>query len=156
MMLRSICVVILALATASTWAADPARATIPAREVRIGVLGLFHPRQIVISPAAGQTLECMAGAERLTARASLPLVLQLAAPGIWVDGQPVSAKTIQCNNGRGQDAEFVVSIPRRISRRYFGRIEIQPGPGELFIIVTMGLETAVASVVAAEALPGAP
>jgi len=32
-------------------------------DVRIGVLGLFHSKQIVVSPIAGQPLQCRAGGE---------------------------------------------------------------------------------------------
>ncbi len=56
----------------------------------------------------------------------------------------------------GGDAAFRVSVPGRISRRYRGKLEIKPAHGELLIIVTMELETAVASVVAAESSPNTP
>ncbi len=32
-------------------------------EVRIGVLGLFHSKQIVLSPITGKPLQCRAGGE---------------------------------------------------------------------------------------------
>ena len=137
-----------ALATSSTLAPNSTQ------DVRIGVLGLFHAKQIVISPAAGRTLECMSGAERLPVRAWLPL--QLAGTGIKIAGQAALARSVHCDDGQGGYAAFVVSVPGRISRHYSGKLEIQPGSGELIITVSMELETAVASVVAAEALPGSP
>ncbi len=146
------------LATSSVLAASPAPATGPgpatgpSDDVRIGVLGLFHPKQIGISPMSGGTLECISGADRLPVRALL--LLELAGPGITIAGRAALAKAVHCGDGQGGYAEFVVSVPGRISRHYSGRLEIQPGTGELLIIVSMELETAVASVVAAEALPG--
>jgi stage II sporulation protein D len=139
-------------APSSAPAAGPGPHTRPSDDVRIGVLGLFHPKQIVISPTSGGTLECMSGPERLPVRASLPL--QLAGPGITIAGRAALAQAVHCGDGQGGYAEFVVAVPGRISRHYSGRLEIQPGTGELLIIVSMELETAVASVVAAEALPG--
>jgi stage II sporulation protein D len=47
-------------------------------------------------------------------------------------------------------------VPNRISRHYSGKLQIQPEPSQLLIIVNMDVETAVASVVAAETLPGTP
>jgi peptidoglycan hydrolase-like amidase len=144
----------LMLAASLALAKSPAPARGPGHDVRIGVLGLFHPKEIVISPMAGWTLECMSRAERLPVRALLPL--QLAEPGIKIAGQAALAAAVHCDDGQGGHAEFVVSVPGRISRHYSGKLEIQPGPGELLIIVNMELETAVASVVAAETLPGSP
>ena len=143
---------VLAASPALAKSSTPAPTTGPGHDVRIGVLGLFHPKQIVISPMAGRTLECMSEAERLPVRTLLPL--QLAAPGIKIASQAALASAVHCDDGQGSYAEFVVSVPGRISRHYSGRLEIQPGPGELLIIVSMELQTAVASVVAAEALPG--
>jgi stage II sporulation protein D len=50
----------------------------------------------------------------------------------------------------------VLSVPGKISRQYQGRLEISSISGELVPVVTMDLETAVASVVAAENLPEEP
>jgi stage II sporulation protein D len=144
----------LRLAACLALASSPAVAATPTQDVRIGVLGLFHPQQIVILPRAGRTLECLFGSEKLPVRASLPL--QLEQPGIKITGQTALAAAVHCDDGQGGYAEFIVSVPGKISRHYSGRLEIQPVPGELLIIVSIELETAVASVVAAEEPPGAP
>jgi stage II sporulation protein D len=52
--------------------------------------------------------------------------------------------------------DFVLSVPGEITRHYRGRLAISNVSGELIPVVTMDLETAVASVVAAETLPGEP
>jgi stage II sporulation protein D len=53
-----------------------------------------------------------------------------------------------------QPADFILEIAGKISRRYQGVLEIKPSSGELSAIVTIDLETAVASVVAAEDVAG--
>jgi stage II sporulation protein D len=50
---------------------------------------------------------------------------------------------------------FVLSVPGKIHRSYFGRLEVREDHGHLLAIVELDLETAVASVVAAET-PRAP
>jgi stage II sporulation protein D len=50
----------------------------------------------------------------------------------------------------------VVSVPGKITRRYSGKLEIRPDARELIVVVVMPMETAVASVVAAESPPHAP
>lgn len=51
--------------------------------------------------------------------------------------------------------EFVLSVPGRIERRFKGRLELVRAGEEVVPVVTMDLETAVASIVAAESPPGA-
>jgi peptidoglycan hydrolase-like amidase len=51
--------------------------------------------------------------------------------------------------------DFVLSVPGKIERRYRGNLEIHASGAELVATVTMDLETAVASAVAAESPPGA-
>lgn len=55
---------------------------------------------------------------------------------------------------RGDD--FVLSVPGRIERRFHGHLELIRDGEEVIPVVTMGVETAVASIVAAESPPGAP
>jgi len=51
--------------------------------------------------------------------------------------------------------DFLLSVPGKITRHYRGRLEIKQAFGILIPIVSMDIETAVASVVAAEGMPGA-
>ncbi|MGZ4788758.1 MAG: SpoIID/LytB domain-containing protein [Terriglobales bacterium] len=55
-----------------------------------------------------------------------------------------------------EPADFILAIPGKIKRRYHGILEIQPSAINLVAIVTLDLEIAVASVVAAETVPGTP
>src|SRR6266849_9906652 len=102
-------VLCVALAANPALAKSPALAKNSLQDARIGVLGLFHPKQLVISPMAGRTLECMSGEERLPVLASLPL--QLAGPGIKIASQTALVAAVHCDNGQGSDTEFVVSVP---------------------------------------------
>lgn len=125
------------------------------KDVRIGVLGLFHSKEVVIASVPGKPLACSAGEERQDVRSPLQLVLARRSIRIANGGQTLTGP-LSCDNNQGGDAEFTVSVPGKISRRYSGKLEIEPQANELLIIVSMGLETAVASIVAAESPPHAP
>jgi peptidoglycan hydrolase-like amidase len=126
-----------------------------ATEVRIGVLGLFHSKQVVVIPMSGKPLECISGPSRWTLERPLRIVLQ--EPGAMRLSQPrhLLADPLRCGRAGGY-AEFSVAVPGKLTRRYVGNLEVVTGSSEVHVIVTMALETAVASVVAAESFPGAP
>lgn len=130
-------------------------ATAQQKEVRIGVLGLFHSKVIGVSPAPGKPLQCNAGAEPWSVRR--PMLMELEGTRIRIVGQDnTPAGLIACDNGESGATEFLLSVPGKISRRYLGKLEIKPEARELRLVVAMALETAVASVVAAESPPHAP
>ncbi|MBS1872965.1 MAG: hypothetical protein JSU00_07105 [Acidobacteria bacterium] len=78
--------------------------------------------------------------------------LQAAEVRVAVFGlfHPREVRTRRLNSG-----EFLLSVPGRIERRFRGRLEIVQSGAEVIPVVTMDLETAVASIVAAESPPGA-
>ena len=130
-----------------------------AQNVRIGVLGIFHPRQLdlasgnvdpIVVTAAGQTFFLQPGspAGKLQMRASgNELLLRIA-------DRELRASEIHAA-GRNQDAtDFMLSVRGKIERRYRGTLDVKVVDGELVPVVTMDLETAVASVVQAESLAG--
>ncbi len=132
-----------------------------AQNVRIGVLGIFHPHHLtlagsdenaIVVTAAGRTffLQPRSPAGNLQIRASGDsLILSLA-------GEEIRANEIHAA-GRNQDpTNFVLTVPGKLERRYRGTIEVKIADGVLVPIVTMDLETAVASVVQAESLAGTP
>jgi stage II sporulation protein D len=124
-------------------------------EVRIGVLGLFHSKQIMISPIAGQPLHCRAGGEPWPVVD--PIRVELEGTKDRTTGADTDFDgTVFCDDGASGTTEFVASIPGKIARRYSGKLEIRPDARELSVVVVMPLETAVASVVAAESPPHAP
>lgn len=122
--------------------------------VAIGVLGLFHARDVVVRPQTETPLVCVADQRRLSVVSPLNIVLQ--GKGLSIDGEPGNVNSLHCDDGQGHDSSFVVSVPGKISRRYLGKLEVRPNAGQLVTVVRMGLETAVASVVEAESPPGAP
>jgi stage II sporulation protein D len=125
------------------------------KEVRIGVLGLFHSKQIMVSPIAGQPLQCRAGGEPWAVVD--PMRAELEGTKIRISGTDNAFEgTVFCGNGARGTTEFAVSVPGKIARLYSGKLEIRPAARELIIVVVMPMETAVASVVAAESPAHAP
>lgn len=124
-------------------------------EVRIGVLGLFHPKEILVSPITGRPLNCAAGEERWSVREPQRIMLEGGAIRV-ANASNRMAPSLICDDGRSGAAEFVVAVPGKLSRHYQGKLEIRPISGELLVIVAMEIETAVASIVAAESPPHAP
>jgi len=132
-----------------------------AQSVRIGVLGIFHPHQLSLSSsdgdaivvtAAGRTFFLQPGSptERLQIRASGDILLLSLA------GKEIRAKELHAA-GRNQDAvNFVLGVPGKMERRYRGTLDVKTADGVLVPVITMDLETAVASVVQAESLAGTP
>jgi hypothetical protein len=114
--------------------------------VRIGVFGLFHPVALDVNPVHGQVLviESSGGAKILEGTASA----RLQSPA-RVTGRD------------GGEAAFILSVPGldghpRIQREFHGGLEVLQRDGHLVAIVTMDLETAVASIVAAEGSEAVP
>jgi stage II sporulation protein D len=108
-----------------------------AQTVEIGVFGLFHPRALDVRPVTGSV--------------------------IVVNGSPLEGSASLVADGRttivtargGGPADFVLSVPGRIARRFHGTLEIRPAGDALLALLRTDLETAVASVTAAESGPGA-
>jgi len=126
------------------------------KQVRIGVLGLFHAKEIVVSPVLGVPLQCSAGVESWPVSAPVHVELQeVKLMKVATAERPVAGPFV-CDNGLGGAAELVVTVPGKISRRYNGKLEISTERHELRVVIAMELETAVASIVAAESVPRAP
>jgi peptidoglycan hydrolase-like amidase len=109
--------------------------------VTISVFGLFHPVELEVRAAPGGVIVVQSGEEERELEGSRSMRLRSAAFVTGRDGAPV---------------RFVLSVPGKIRREFFGTLEVRPLGVQLLAIVTMDRETAVASVVAAESPPGAP
>lgn len=113
---------------------------VSAQTVEISVLGLFHPHTLEVHAASGAPVVVngsrLEGAQRAHATLSEP-------PATMVTGTD------------GGAADFVLTVPGRISRRYHGTLEIRRADDELLALLRTDLETAVASVTVAESGPGA-
>jgi stage II sporulation protein D len=131
-----------------------------AQEVRIGVLGLFHPRQLtlqasreeaVILQAAGQTMVVEAGS-----RATVSLRISNDALLVEFGALVLRTPEIRAAGRNGGAVSFLLVVPGKITRAYRGTLVAKASRGEVVPIVTMDLETAVASAVAAESDSEAP
>jgi len=71
-------------------------------------------------------------------------------------GAVFSAAAIHVTGPQGQAADLELSVPGRMTRRFHGRLDVIAAGDELAPVVSMDLETAVASVVAAEQIASAP
>lgn len=119
------------------------------RDVRIGVFWLFHPSVMIVTPAPDRAMRT---ANDKVFRA--PVRLETAEGMIRCGGE--AASSFEFADELGGPANFTLSIPGKISRRYYGRLKVQVVGGKLAATVSMDMETAVASVVAAESFPGTP
>jgi peptidoglycan hydrolase-like amidase len=111
-----------------------------AATVKIGVFGLFHPAQLDVRAVAGYPLVVEANGEsKNVAR-----------------GETIHLHTRMRASGRaGSMTVFVLSVPGKIQREFFGRLEIKEHGAWLVPVVEMDRETAVASITGSE-LPAMP
>jgi stage II sporulation protein D len=133
----------------------------PAADVRIGVLGLFHPRRFTVAATAGYALVLQAGEERIVLEKSSGF----DSATVRVDGSDMvvsvgmhemRASKLTVSSRKHDSVDFILAVPEKLSRRYRGILEITATAGTLVAIVAMDRETAVASVVAAENTPDTP
>jgi len=151
---------VAALAFISFGFAQTAPSGLRVANVRIGVLGLFHPSQLTVSATQGDALVVRAGDERIVLERSSGMYtasIRLSGSQIILQSGTrtvhTSALTIAGRNN--ETADFVLAVPGKIVRHYRGALEIHGSAehgsaGHLLAVVTMDRETAVASIVAAE------
>jgi hypothetical protein len=155
-----------------------ARTRVPS-EARVGVFGLFHPRELTVRPAAGGDIILRAiGADRgpYLLRGDDEARVMGAGGSLQVAcaGQVFRAREIQAVGRTGGAGDVELGVPGRITRRFRGRVGVAAAAAtsitsttsmrsmtsitadELAPVVTMDLETAVGSVVAAEQTGSAP
>jgi stage II sporulation protein D len=130
------------------------------RDVRIGVMGLFHPQELRLYPTEESDLEVTVDGHSLRlARNSEAVAIRLRNNRVEVqfsaDSRVISGAILRASSGvGGTPGGFWLEVPGKLKRRYVGRLEIHAHGSQLETVVTMPLETAVASVVAAESPPG--
>ncbi len=130
-------------------------------DVRVGVLGLFHPVAFTMSAYAGSAMVVRAGEERFVLEKSSGVdsaAVRVSDNQIVVTSgtRVVRAPEVTVTARKGEPADFFLAVPGKITRHYRGTLKIKPSAGSLMAIVTMNCETAVASVVAAESVPDTP
>jgi len=132
-----------------------------AQDVRVGVLGLFRPHQFALSPLAGSALIVHVGAESVVLEASSGMnIAHISVRGdnvvLTVGTRVLRAAEVTVTSRANGPVDFTLAVPGKIARRYRGALELKPDSRVLTAVVTMDLETAVASVVAAEGTVDAP
>ena len=130
---------------------------LPAGDVRIGVLGLFHPRELEVRPLAPGVLRVEAGTETalLESNETLRLVLEVNTIAWNIGGRSGRAAAIRITGRDGGAADLIVAVPGKVHRHYRGTLAVNATAGALQPVIVMALELAVASVVAAESPPNA-
>jgi len=106
--------------------------------IHISVFSLFHPTEFTVRPAQSSAivLETAHGKQ----------VLEGAQTGNIKGPARVTARD-------GGPAHFILSVPGRITREYYAKLEVRPEGNHLLALVEMDRETAVASIVDGES-PG--
>lgn len=120
-------------------------------DVRVGVFGLFHSRELVVS-AAGGVISLRGDRGTCVLRGSEEARIHLDGASIRVvcPGSVLTTRSVQGTGAMRQSEAFELTVPGRISRRFHGRLRVIAGADELIPIVSLDLETAVASIVSAE------
>lgn len=132
-----------------------------AHQVEIAVLGLFHPCEITLSAVNAEALVVTAGGSELVlepgARAEMARI-EVSQAGLLLkyQGRSIYAAELFAAGRDRRSANFLLGIPGKISRKYQGTLAVRAIEGRVAPIVAMDLETAVASVVAAESEPATP
>jgi stage II sporulation protein D len=152
--MRRVCFVLLSLVF-------PLLVQSQSRTVRIGVLGIFHPHELTIAAdPAGELMIAAEGQRIFLQQGSSCGLLRVRSVGdnllLSCSTMELRGRELQAAGRNQQSAGIVVTLPGKIKRRYMGVLELKTKHGELYPIITMDLETAVASVVQAETTPGTP
>ena len=137
-----------------------------AQNVRIGVLGLFQPHQIKVKAVAGEALIIQAETlhdgektftlEKSSGTDTAEIAVSNDALMLEIGSRLLKASRIRASGRTSGAADFTLSIPGKINRRYQGVLEVKAVAGVMVPVVQMDLETAVASVVQAESMPDTP
>ena len=130
------------------------------QELRLGILGIFHPRCLELTAAGTEAVVVsVADPSIVLGPGALHNKAKIALAGeqllVTIDGREIPARELR-TAGRMGDAAFLLTVPGKISRYYRGLLAVTVKNGELISVVTIDLETAVASVVQAESAPHTP
>jgi stage II sporulation protein D len=131
-----------------------------AQDVRIGVLGFFHPRQVTLQASRKEAVVIQAANQTfvLDPGSRMAATLRISKDTLLLDfgGQVLRTTEIHAAARNNGAVSFLLSVPGKITRAYRGTLVVKASRGEVVPIITMDLETAVASAVAAESESDAP
>jgi hypothetical protein len=131
-----------------------------AQNVRIGVLGLFHPRQLTLQASRHDAVILHAGVQTFILEPGSPMAASFRISGdqLFLDfgGKVLRVSELHASARNGGAGTFLLTVPGKVTRSYHGTLDVKISHGEVVPIVTMDLETAVASAVAAESSSDTP
>jgi stage II sporulation protein D len=113
---------------------------------------------LVISSLPAQTVIVTTGPQQIVVSDGGRAFLDLEGNQVCVrfKDESLVATEVDVADRIGSATDFLISIPGKITRRFRGKLAVKCQINELEAVVEMDLETAVASAVAAESVPGAP
>ncbi len=134
-----------------------AGAAFAGQPVRAGVFSLFRPQRLVVKPAAAEVLRVEIDGRAVYLEGAQSAALRRVDDAIdcFLRRELVTARRARVAGRDGGAVNFALAVPGRIERRFRGTLEVASRGGTLEAVVSLDLETAVASVVAAESPPGA-
>ncbi len=106
--------------------------------VSIAVFGLFHSSEFRVRPATSQAVR-----------------VETESTTVMLEGSRAAEFHLGHTGPARVMSEFQLSIPGKIERHFRGVLHITPAARELIATIDMEMEDAVASVIAAESVPGA-
>jgi hypothetical protein len=118
--------------------------------VRIGVFGLFHPRELILRSGSQIALRTDRDTCVLDGREEARVSVAGGAMRVSCGGAVLGTRTLRITGRDGGPADVEMTVPARITRKFRGQVDVATAGEELVPVVSMDLETAVASVVAAE------
>jgi stage II sporulation protein D len=139
----------------------PAGAAVsPPEHVRIAVMGLFHSSEFAVEVSPASPMLVDSGQRQFVAGVGAGQSVAIVRSGreiiVRTGGSQIIGENITFSARQGGAFDFVLAVPGKLHRHYRGKLIITVGNQELLTVVEMELETAVASVVAAESPGDAP
>jgi peptidoglycan hydrolase-like amidase len=132
----------------------------PPEHVRIAVMGLFHSSQFGVEVSPSSPMLVDSGQRQFVAGVDARQSIAIARSGrkiiVRTGGSQIIGENITFSARQGGECDFVLAVPGKLHRHYRGKLIVTVGNQELLTVVEMELETAAASVVAAESPGDAP
>jgi stage II sporulation protein D (peptidoglycan lytic transglycosylase) len=151
---------VLARAVLLLWLAMVLNPHAIAQEIRIGVLGLFHPRQLTLQASRKEAVILQAAGHTFVLEPGSPTTVSfhISNDALTFEFGDVVLRTAEVHAAarNGGACAFLLTVRGKVTRAYRGTLVVRASLGEVVPIITMDLETAVASAVAAESRSGTP
>ena len=127
------------------------------QQIRIGVLSRYHPRQLELKAARTNAVVVRIGAASVVLEPGERAKIGVAGDALFLEARGTVLHAAEMDvAGRIAAADWILAVQGSPGRHYRGTLSIRVKDGELTAVVTMDLETAVTSAVAAESEPGTP